>query len=296
MNVERVLFWTHWFFYDFSGIRFIWGKIVPESVEVISAGSYVEPATFTLWTIGIYMTLFGITSTLYKLSLDCAVTRLNALIAQLGTTNKDAFKSIVAQFPLIQGIPIPAKPEVLKPHSVIYSLFSNKSKNAEILDWSQRLLESQKKNLENVNLQCINFVPPIFRGSDSSRQRLGGVELEGAKFSGAHLALADFSGANLREADLSETFLVGADFILANLWGANLSGANLAKVNWSKANLSFANLKGIKTWKSVWYQNTNIFGIKNAPDGFKENALMFGAVEMEDEEEWRNLRSKNVIQ
>ena len=84
---------------------------------------------------------------------------------------------------------------------------------------------------------------------------------------------AEFFGANLKEALLIE----------ANLCRADLSGADLSKAYLSCADLCHAKLDGIRNWKAIeCLKRANIFGVRDAPDGFVEWAIETkGAVAIE---------------
>jgi len=130
-------------------------------------------------------------------------------------------------------------------------------------------------DLGGINFQETNLIKVDFRG----------VDLKGAIFRNANL-----SNAILRGVDLSNAVLSDANFHDTDLRYANLENVYLSGVNLSGANLFCANLSVIKYWKIVADLNlTNIYGVKNPPEGFIEFAKAKGAVEIEDHEEWLKL-------
>ncbi len=201
---EWVLFISH-----YSGAKFIYHKFITEKASVLANPDYRAPSTFFLWTLGIYMALYGLTSTKYELALDRAESRLSTVVAQLSTTNEDAFNNLIAQIPEIQKIKTPIKPGIFKPVSVVLSLFIEKE-NQDIIGRSIKVVEAWKTKLHGVNL-----------------------------------------------------------------YKANLTKAYLLEANLTKAKLGEANLT-----------NTNTRDVKNAPEGFKKEALTKGAVDM-GQYEWR---------
>ena len=94
---------------------------------------------------------------------------------------------------------------------------------------------------------------------------------------------AEFFGANLKEALLIEANLKAAVLSKANLCRADLSGADLSKAYLSCADLCHAKLDGIRNWKAIeCLKRANIFGVRDAPDGFVEWAIETkGAVAIE---------------
>lgn len=143
-------------------------------------------------------------------------------------------------------------------------------------------------NLSRTNLTVVrltferpkNMDPTRFHRSDSENPvnlNLSGVNLSSADLSGADLRYANLSGADLNKANLTWADLIGADLSNAKLSGANLSGAKLGN-----ANLSNTDLHDIVGWKTITNLSlTNIYGVKNPPDGFIEFAKSNGAVEMD---------------
>src|SRR6266481_1536450 len=135
-------------------------------------------------------------------------------------------------------------------------------------------------------------------GVDVSGAFLQSIHLQGARlvrsnFSGADLrdsdfAFADFSDANLRSVNFRQSNLHNAHFQhvhldYADLWGADLSGADLSGAEIDSVDLRFANLANVHWHDLRTVKNANIYGVKNAPDGFIPWALQHGAVQSESD-------------
>lgn len=147
-------------------------------------------------------------------------------------------------------------------------------------------------------LQELNADRVPLIGVDVSSAFLQSIHLQGARlvrsnFSGADLrdgdfAFADFSDTNLRSANMRQSNLHNADFQHASLddadlWGTDLSGADLSGATIVNADLRFANLANLH-WRDLRaLNNANIYGVKNAPDGFVAWALQHGAVQIESD-------------
>ncbi len=84
---------------------------------------------------------------------------------------------------------------------------------------------------------------------------------------------------DLREENFSGANLSGADLRKAKLQKANLAGADLSGADLIRADLSEANLEGIQNWKTPFYRLCNIWGVQNAPEGFREFVLSKRGVE-----------------
>ncbi len=248
---EQCLLWLVW---DFSGARFIWRKLWAEDERAIANSlNYKKPSTFTLWTIGVYMALYGLTSTKYELALDRAESRMSTVVAQLSTTNDEAFRNLISQIPEIQKIETPIKPHIFNLVSVVLSLFIEKV-NPDIIGRSIKVVEVWKT-------------------------KLNGVELVEANLTEAKLFRANLGEAYLGYANLTGAYLGYANLTGANLWGTNLTRANLEDANLTGADLGYANLTEAILWETN-LTNTNIRDVEGVPKGFKTEALTKGAVDM----------------
>lgn len=94
---------------------------------------------------------------------------------------------------------------------------------------------------------------------------------------------ADLFGMNLKEVLLYEVDLKSAVLSKANLSRADLSGADLSRTYLSCVDFRRAKLDGIRNWKEIeCLRQANIFGVRDAPDGFVEWAIdTKGAVAIE---------------
>jgi hypothetical protein len=143
-------------------------------------------------------------------------------------------------------------------------------------------------------------------GLDASAAFLQGIELPHAMLSrcsfqaadlresvlrSANLTFCNLRSANFRNADLDRAQLSDADLSDSDLTSANLSSANLARVDLSNADLRDANLAAVK-WKEIASMRlANVFGVRNAPDGFLQFALAHGAVSAQSDEQWTQLQN-----
>jgi hypothetical protein len=118
--------------------------------------------------------------------------------------------------------------------------------------------------LEKAELLRSNFSAADARDGDFSEADLSFAEMKSGNFRGGR-----FAKALLREADCGDT-----DFSDADLTGADLSGADFADADLHSSDFRDAQWKSIKSMKRA-----NIFGVKNAPDGFVAWALQHGAVQ-----------------
>jgi uncharacterized protein YjbI with pentapeptide repeats len=157
---------------------------------------------------------------------------------------------------------------------------------------------------DGVSLAGINLIDAIlphnmdFRNADLRRGRFLGAELLGAdfrravlsdsEFQGALLSRADFSEAHLKKTELGGADLAGATFVDANLCAARLIGARIKAVDFSRADLRRADMTGLVDWRDIRsIRLANVFGVREPPSGFLEWARAHGAVEIEDDLQWR---------
>jgi hypothetical protein len=119
-----------------------------------------------------------------------------------------------------------------------------------------------------------------------SRCSFEAADLRQSILGGADLSFCNLRSANLRNADLNHAQLSDADLTDADLTSADLSSADLDRADLSNADLRSANLSGVRWGDISSLHLANVFGIKNAPDGFVGFALAHGAVQAESDEEW----------
>jgi hypothetical protein len=146
--------------------------------------------------------------------------------------------------------------------------------------------------LQELNADGISLV-----GVDAS-----GAFLQGIRLQHASLARSNFSVADMRDSDLSFAVLSDADLranlrhsILrganlehanltdADLFSADLTGADLSRATLANADLRNTNLANLKWNDTLDLKNANIFGVKNAPEGFVAYALKRGAIQKESD-------------
>jgi uncharacterized protein YjbI with pentapeptide repeats len=147
--------------------------------------------------------------------------------------------------------------------------------------------------LQELNADGVPLVGVDVSGAFLQSIHLQGARLVRSNFSGADLrdsdfAFADFSDANLRSVNFRQSNLHSAHFQhvhldYADLWGADLNGADLSGAEIDSVDLRFANLANVHWHDLRTVKNANIYGVKNAPDGFIPWALQHGAVQSESD-------------
>jgi pentapeptide repeat protein len=126
--------------------------------------------------------------------------------------------------------------------------------------------------LQGIRLEKSSLVRANFSAVDARNSDFRGADFSDANLRGANFREANFAKANLRRVDLRD-----ADLVRADLSGASLSGALLAN-----ADLRDADLDGAAWNEIVSIKAANIAGVRNAPAGFLEWAVINGAVETAD--------------
>jgi hypothetical protein len=128
----------------------------------------------------------------------------------------------------------------------------------------------QAVRLEHARLARASFRSADLRDSDFAFADFSNTNLQSANFRGSNLRDANFQGAILGDskqpddgADLTGCDLTGADLTDTTLTNADLTNATLANVRWR----DLGDIKGL-----------NLFGVKEAPQGFVPWAMQHGAV------------------
>ena len=120
--------------------------------------------------------------------------------------------------------------------------------------------------LEGAKLLRSNFSAADIRNSDFRYADFADANLSSANFRGSNFYKASFQGAQINDADLVDADLTETNLSVANLADADLRRANLSDIRWRE----IANIK-----------MANIYGVKNAPEGFVSWATQNGAVAIE---------------
>jgi hypothetical protein len=144
----------------------------------------------------------------------------------------------------------------------------------------------QELNADRIPLVGVDLSGAFLQGvhlqsAHLSRSNLSAADLRESDLNSADLSDADLRSANCRDcilhgADLERADLTDSDLVNADLTGADISGAVLAN-----ADLRNANLSNLKWRDSPNLKKANVFGVKNAPEGFIAYALKQGAVQIE---------------
>lgn len=121
----------------------------------------------------------------------------------------------------------------------------------------------------------------LSRRSGVHRNFLGAVRcsdlrdcsLEGSDLEYANLRSTNFRGANLKSVNFLQADLLDSDLVDAVLKGANLTASHL-----KNADLRNADLAGV-VWLNIKAVDfANLYGVRNAPNGFIAWALSHGAI------------------
>jgi hypothetical protein len=151
-----------------------------------------------------------------------------------------------------------------------------------------RIEALQELNADRVSLVGVDLSGAFLQGVRLRKANLVRSNLSRADVRNADLDLADFTdadlrSANFRDATLHGSLLSGAVLDDADLWGADLTGADLSDASCANVDLRNADLRGIRWERIRDLKMANIYGVRNAPEGFVAWALQHGAVQMKSE-------------
>jgi uncharacterized protein YjbI with pentapeptide repeats len=126
-----------------------------------------------------------------------------------------------------------------------------------------------------------------------TRCSLEAADLRMSVFHDADLSFCNLRAANFRETDFERAKLSDADLSNADLNGADLGAADLSRADLSSADLRNADLKNVRWDGIASMRMANVFGVRNAPDGFVAFALAHRAVSVASDEEWTKMQNAN---
>ena len=150
-----------------------------------------------------------------------------------------------------------------------------------------RIEALQELNADRVPLVGVDVSGAFLQGVRLEKARLLRSNFSAADARDSRFSAADFSNANLRSANfrrsnLEQASLQGASLEDSDLTGADLAGADLTDASLADADLTNADLRDVRWEHIVSVKNANIFGVKNAPQGFVGWAVKHGAVQQDN--------------
>jgi Pentapeptide repeats (8 copies) len=153
-----------------------------------------------------------------------------------------------------------------------------------------RIEALQELNLDHVPIVGVDASGAFLQGVQLSKANLLRCDLHAADLRESNLQAGDLEyanlmSANLRGADLRGSNLMAAILEDADLMNADLSGADLTAANLTNADLRNTDLKNIRWQKIKSIDQANIYGIRNAPQGFLAWALEHKAISTRPEDE-----------
>ena len=151
-----------------------------------------------------------------------------------------------------------------------------------------RIEALQELNADGIALVGVDVSGAFLQGIRLQRASLARSNFSAADLRDSDLTFAGLSDADLRSANLRHCILRGANLEHANLtdadlFSADLTGADLSGATLANADLRNTNLTNLKWSDTLNLKNANIFGVKNAPEGFVAYALKRGAIQKESD-------------
>jgi Pentapeptide repeats (8 copies) len=151
-----------------------------------------------------------------------------------------------------------------------------------------RIEALQELNKDGIPLVGVDVSGAFLQGIQLAHAHLVRSNLSAADLRDSDLAFADLSDSvlqntNLRQSNLHNADLQRANLIEADLFGADLSGTDLSGATLNHVDLRNTNLADCKWREIVNLKDANVFGVKNAPEGFVAYALSHGAVQIESD-------------
>ncbi len=151
-----------------------------------------------------------------------------------------------------------------------------------------RIEALQELNADGISLVGVDVSGAFLQGIRLQRASLARSNFSAADLRDSDLTFAGLSDADLRSANLRHCILRGANLEHANLtdadlFSADLTGADLSGATLANADLRNTNLTNLKWSDTLNLKSANIFGVKNAPEGFVAYALKRGAIQKESD-------------
>jgi hypothetical protein len=153
-----------------------------------------------------------------------------------------------------------------------------------------RIEALQELNQDHVPLVGVDASHAFLQGvqipkANLLRCDLHAADLRESDLHASDLAYADLKSANFRHADLHGSNLMAAILEDTDLVDSDLSGTDLTGASLANADLRNADLKDVRWQKIRAVDGANIYGVRNAPEGFVSWALQHKAVSTRTEDE-----------
>jgi len=107
----------YWYLCQYSGLRYVWCMI---DTPIDPDTGRKKPSNFLLWTIGIYVALFGIAFQRYENRINRLEAARNTLIEQLGGSNNSQILTSLADMQLSLA---PKEPNIFNPYRTVRSFY-----------------------------------------------------------------------------------------------------------------------------------------------------------------------------
>jgi hypothetical protein len=147
-----------------------------------------------------------------------------------------------------------------------------------------RIEALQELNHDHVSLVGVDVSGAFLRGvklhkAELLRANFSAVDARDGEFTEADFSFAEMQSGNFRNGKFARALLRDADGSEGDFSGADFSGGDLARADFTNADLRGADLREVQ-WKGITsVKGANIFGVKNAPEGFVAWAVKNGAVQ-----------------
>lgn len=137
--------------------------------------------------------------------------------------------------------------------------------------------------LDSADLKNVSFRGSLLEGANFNSADLSGSVFRFTRINRATFMDTDLTGTNFMFSDgagsvFARVKLAGSNFNQINLKNSALS-ADLSGAHFYRVNLENADLSGLSNWDSMSsIEGSNVYGVRNAPDGFMDWALRNGAI------------------
>jgi len=139
-------------------------------------------------------------------------------------------------------------------------------------------LNADKVPLVGVDVSSAFLQGLTLRRASLLRANFEAADLRDCNFESADLQYASLHFANLRKGNLRNARLSNAVMEDSDLVGATLENVDLTGVNLKDADLRDTDLHNVRWQNIADISSANIYGVRNAPEGFTQWALGHGAV------------------
>jgi uncharacterized protein YjbI with pentapeptide repeats len=196
-------------------VKFVYWEIIPIHYisSLINPDKYdnKKPSTISIWLIGIYTAIYGLSSQSY----ESAISRTKNRIENISNIKEQQIRlNLISE---IQNAKMPIEPKYHRVLNTTLGFFGKREKNHEILQFTKLVLIKECDSIVGVKIKDIDF-----GGIDFKKSILKKAYFKNSKFINCSFTNCSFDDCQFYQSDLSGVWVTDCKMVGINFWGSRL--------------------------------------------------------------------------